>query len=209
MATKLETSLSGFNRALHRISAVSNKTFEEELNRNMLKLCIGAKGVKGLVQLTKKATEDGIRADLARPYRGGRPLSHLLAVQSLKRRGQQITTAAIAQEENKIIQRRVGTRAYMAASWLFSALSLAPHVKGAKLTRMDSIPQKPGGSAAKADAQAATKSRLKCTVFNTAEGAALVGSPAVPRALNQVRRDMEKYTARKMGEAYAKSKATS
>jgi hypothetical protein len=217
LQTKIAVSLKGFREKLKLIAAVSNRTFPDELNKQMLQLVIGAKGSKGLVQLTQKATEARIRADMDRPvtYRlpGGKsitgPLVRVLAAQWLKRQGAHINKAAIDTAAQKIINRRVHfRRAYIAASWLFSAQQLARSVKNSTLTRLSDsdIPQIQGGKAKDSAGKtiAAVPRSLRTVVFNTAIGADKIAQKAIPRALSNAAKDMGKYIAKKWGENYAK-----
>jgi hypothetical protein len=218
LQTKIDVNLRGFDQKLREIAKVSGRTFPEELNKQVLQLVVGAKGSKGLVQLTAKATEARIRADLARPvtYRlpGGRaftgPLSRVLGAQYCKKHGQPLTKVNIRNAEQRIIDVRVAhRRAYIAASWLFSAQRLAQSVKGNTLTRLNDgdIPMDNSGKASESfnKTRAAVMGALRTTVFNTAVGAEKIAAKAIPRALANAQRDMGKYIARKWGEAYARA----
>jgi hypothetical protein len=211
-STRLTVSLAGFQRAVEAIAKAKNSFLPLELNRQMLKVLVGAPGVKGLVHLTLRALESDIRADMARvvtySIRGGTPitarLSRVLAAQALYRQGGHITRAALEVMEKKIIDARVRSRAYMAASWLFSAFDLAKTVPGNTLNRQDNIPmttQARKNKASDADSIPATASRLKVTAFNTARGASKVATRPIPTALNNARLDMIKYLGKKFAKA--------
>jgi hypothetical protein len=207
--TKLEVNLTKFHERMREIQKYSGRTFADELNKQMLQLVIGAKGSRGLVQLTQKATEAQIRADLAKTvtYRflAGKahtgPLSRVLAAQWLRRKGVPITRVTLHNAEQQIIDRRTKfRRAYIAASWLYSAQRLAKSVKGNTLTRLNDgdIPQVKGGKAEDAADKtiAAQESKLRTVVFNTAVGASKIARKAIPRALANATKDMGAYIAR-------------
>lgn len=217
LSKRTEVNLAKFQAKLKEYVRVSKKSFAASLNKQMLQLVVGAKGKKGLVGYTQKATEARIRADLARvvTYRikGAQPftarLSRVLAAQALFRQGIHITRAALDAKEANIIKQRVNhTRAYIAASWLFAAQKIAASVPGNTLNRLgdSDIPRDSKKSAAKAEGKtfAATPSRLSTTVFNTAEGASKIAAKAVPKALAASVRDMEKYIQAELGRALAR-----
>ncbi len=212
--TKLQVSLKGFQQTVAAIAAVKKTLIPDELNAQMLKVLIGAKGAKGgLVQVTKKASAETIRADMSR-HVGKIPMSRALAIKALKKTGAKFTPAQIDALEEKIIAARVRSRAFMAASWLFSAFDLARSVKGANLTRANSVPltteaRREGKKANDADSSPAKPGKDRCTIYNTADGAARVATGPIPRALNNARLDMIKYLGRKFGEQVAKKKGAS
>lgn len=218
LQTRINTNLDGFLAKLKLISEVSKKTLPDQLNKQMLQLIVGAKGSRGLVQLTAKATEARIRSDLAKTvtYRlpGGRAitgrLSRILAAQFLHRRGDKITEGALDGAEAALIKARIQSRAYIAASWLWAAQALAPFVKGNTLSRLrdKDIPLKSDGDAYNAfdKTKAAVPGRLRVSIYNTARGADIIASKAVPRALNNAAKDMAKYIEQEKGKAYARLK---
>lgn len=215
LSKRTEVNLAKFQAKLKEYVRVSKKSFAASLNKQMLQLVVGAKGKKGLVGYTQKATEARIRADLARvvTYRikGAQPftarLSRVLAAQALFRQGIHITRAVLdAKEANVIKQRVVHTRAYIAASWLFAAQKIAASVPGNTLTRLQDIPMDSQKNAAKAEGKtfAATENRLNTTVFNTAIGAMKIAAKSVPKALAASVRDMEKYIQGQWGRDLAR-----
>lgn len=218
LSKRTEVNLAKFQAKLKEYVRVSKKSFAASLNKQMLQLVVGAKGKRGLVGYTQKATEARIRADLARvvTYRiAGRgadkaftaPLSRVLAAQALWAKGIRITRAALdAKEANVIKQRVVHTRAYIAASWLFAAQKIAASVPGNTLTRLQDIPMDSQKNAAKAEGKtfAATWNRLNTTVFNTAIGAMKIAAKSVPKALAASVRDMEKYIQGQWGRDLAR-----
>lgn len=215
LRTRIDVNLTQFFAKVKEIQKISNRTLPDELNKQMLQLIVGAKGSKGLVQLTDKATEARIRADLAKVVTyslpGGRsaaaPLGRLLAAKALRNKGTPRTHANLDAMVKRITDARVNhRRAYIAASWLFAARQLAQSVAGNTLSRMDDIPMNDSGTAAGAfdKTKAAVPKQLKVVIFNTAIGADKVAQKAIPRALGNATRDMAKYIGRKLGEAFAR-----
>jgi len=139
------------------LRSVTKRTAAEELNKQLLQVVIGAKGSNGLVQLTKKATVERIKSDLMQMVnngsRGGKPrtLLHALAADWLRKRGEPITSASLTQTGIAIMKRRIQSRAFIAASWLWSGRELAKHVPTARLERMNDgdIPMNHNGYGAK------------------------------------------------------------
>ncbi len=220
LATRTKVNLEKFQKKLAEYAKVSKRSFADSLNKQMLQLIVGAKGKRGLVHYTQKATEARIRADLARPvtYRikGHQPLtsrlSRVLAAQALFKQGIHITRAALDAKEEKIIGQRVRhTRAYIAASWLFAAQQIAKSVKNNTLTRLNNedIPMDSHKNAARAEqlSRAATVHLLKATIFNTAIGATKIAAKALPKALAASVRDMEKGIQYEAGREFARTKA--
>lgn len=227
---RIEVNLKGFNQKLKQIGQVTSRTLPRELNQQMLQLIVGGKGQKGLVHYTKKATSAQILADLSKNvgYRlpGGQffssRLSRVLAAQWLHKRGDRITRAALDAAEQAIIKQRVKSRAFIAASWLWSARALAPFVPGNTLTRLNEsdLPTWDGGRAKDAfgKTQAAKENNIRTIIFNTAgragknrrgtpEGAIAVARKAIPKALASASRSMGKYIAKKWGEEWARLQA--
>jgi len=219
LKTRIEAKLGEFQKTLNDYVAVSNKTFAEALNFQMLKVVVGGKGVNGLVQLTQKTTAARIRADLARPVirrlKGGKvftgTLGEAIAAKFMHEKGIPITVAGLAHTLARLIEFRTEkSRAFVAASWLWAARELSKHVKGNTLTKIRDesyIPMIPGGTASEAERKghSAIPGRLSVTVFNTS-GVDKVASKAVPRALGNIKRDIGKDVARRQGEAWAREK---
>jgi len=206
LKTRIEGKLAVFERRLKQYVEVGRKTMPNALNKQVLQVIVGGKGQRGLVQITQKATESRIRADLARvvTYRieGHQPitsrLSRVLAAQALFKKGIHITRAALDAKEQSIINQRVKhTRAYIAASWLFAAQKLAQYVPNNTLNRLNDsdIPRDSQKNAARAQqlTTAASQQILQVVVFNTAIGASKIAAKALPKALSNAARSMGKY----------------
>lgn len=196
------------------------------LNHRMLQVAVGSgDGAKfpGLVHTTQKATEARIRADLDKVVDGKRGLKliTLLALGWLKGRSVlfKMDDSIVKATEELITKARIRSRAFIAASWLFSARELAKHVPGAKFDRMHKSPDdmeltERGHVARTARAVPARPGSNKffCALYNTApshphnvhrgtsDGAARVAKAGKTRALNAQIRDMRDYIRRKMKE---------
>lgn len=218
--------LSRFHAALARMMDVPKKHGPDVLNKSVLQVVVGSGGNKGLVQLTRKATEQRIREDLSRMVtnvgrRGGShsvPLVVLLATQWLTERGERPAAGAIrpgsseAQDwRNKVSQAcqritaaRIQSRAFIAAGWLWAAAELAPKVPGNTLSRLmgsKHLPLKSGGEAARSFAIAAHTGRLFAGVFNTSSGAGIICTAGVIQlAVNGETNNLRQYFLRGLGD---------
>ena len=144
----------------------------------------------------------------------GKPRVVGLAIAWLAKRGEQISTGSLDRVIALIMQARIKSRAFIAASWLHSAQKLAHYVPDHTLTRLTDgdVPMYYAGHAGKtARADHATENMriFRAAVYNTApshpinvrdggsDGAAKVAKKAINRALGnaiklaaKVRRDM-------------------
>lgn len=224
--TRLTAKLNEFNGTMATLRAVTKRTASEELNKQLLQLVIGAKGSKGLVQLTKKATVERITADMSKLVnngsRGGktRTLGQMLGILLLKKRGEAITAASIDSAAAAILKARIQSRAFIAASWLLSGRELAKHVPSARLDRMGDgdIPVRHGGyveKTARAIPATLNQNVFTASVFNTSPshpnntqggksaGAEKVARAGMNRALGNAIRDMKKKIQYELGKQYA------
>jgi hypothetical protein len=165
------------------------------LNKSVLKVALGSKGSQGLVQMTKKALKGKIERDLKRNQLGIK-----LAVRWLKSQGIKPTRAEIAKAYDRILKKRIISRAYIVAGWLFSAAKLAASTPGARLTRLGDASKWEGGSAKDSFARPATAKSLLSGIFNTSRGAGSVSPDAlVQQAVNNATEDNAVYLRRKFG----------
>lgn len=219
--------LSAFTRAMQKMTELPNKLGPEILNANVLKVAIGAKGASGLVQITQKATEARIRSDMsqivptqwdsksgrARRTYGSAPRIIAMAAKWLSKRGIRPRNGSWAEMEAyrqevsracaQILAARIQSRAYIAAGWLWAARALAPHVKGARLTRLSerNMPTRADGSASESYAKIASAGNLLAGLFNTSRGAGSVCPDSVVQiAVNNATEDMLVYLREKFGE---------
>lgn len=223
--------LTRFHAALARMMDVPKKHGPDVLNKSVLQVVVGSGGNKGLVQLTRKATEQRIREDLSRMVtsvgkRGGShsvPLVVLLATQWLTERGERPAPGAIrpgsseAQDwRNKVshacqrvIAARIQSRAFIAAGWLWAAAELAPKVPGNTLSRLmgsKNLPLKSGGEAARSFAIAAHTGKLFAGVYNTSSGAGVICTTGVIQlAVNGETNNLRQYFLRGLGDGIKKA----
>lgn len=148
---KIEADLKAFRAELRRKMMYTKQSEAAALNDATLKVLIGAKGVKGAVQLTPKATTARIKRDLGRKYpvfdsrsasrakagaRKGRvnpgrqvKLLFILAAKALKKRGVKGVSFAqwrmeVAMMSEAIFKARDQSRAFLAAGWLLAVLHI-------------------------------------------------------------------------------------
>lgn len=230
MTSRTKVKLDTFNKVLSALARVKDKSYADLVNKHLLQVVVGAKGesgrtVHGLVHLTKKTTEQRILSDMKRPT--GHPpieMAFALAIQSLTKRGEQISTGSIQRVANLIVQARIKSRAFIAASWLHSARKLAPFVPGHTLTRLmdGKIPMYYGGHAdrtARAIPAREGQKIFTATVYNTSpshpnnvrdggsDGAAKVARAAINRALGNAILDMRKGILIANGQMEARARA--
>lgn len=228
MSSRAQVKLDTFNKVLSALAKVKNKGYADLVNKHLLQVVVGAKGesgraVHGLVHLTKKATEARIVADMEQVV-NGKPRVVGLAIAWLAKRGDQINAERIKWAVGKIIQARIISRAFIAASWLHSAQKLAPFVPGHTLTRLTDakVPMyynAHAGRTARADPATENMKVFKATVYNTSpshpfnvrkgtgDGAAKVAKAAINRALGNAIRDMRRGIAIENGRLEARARA--
>lgn len=202
MGAKFDTSK--IKEAIQAMRQIPKKEGPGVLNKSILQVAIGSGSAKGLVQLTKKATEARIREDMAQMVtavgkRGGAhsaPRVVLLAVRWL-RNTQGITgprswskddqlywRSKISETCDAIIKSRVKSRAFIAAGWLWAARDIAPKVKGVNLNRLEpkNLPTISNGMAADSYARAAYSESLFAGIYNTSKGCDVVCTSNVLQA---------------------------
>jgi len=155
----------------------------DAMNKNAIKTLIGAKGVKGAVQLTPKATRARIRSDLGKTYSvDGRAvkLVFLLASKELKRQGigkgmsRETWRATVAATAELIFKRRDASRAFIAAGWLNAVRDLGRTSQTGNrwgdgtTKKVRGVQVKPGGAASKSFGIPATPSRVTFLAVNAA-----------------------------------------
>jgi hypothetical protein len=181
--------LTFLNTAINKMREIPKKVGKDVVNKSALQITIGSGSAKGLVQLTKKATEARIRKDLGKmvSYKGRKRGSRsvrliiLLATRALVKRKEKPTRMAVYSEGLRIIKARIQSRAYIAAGWLAAAKDMAAKVPGHGLNRLEprNIPTRDDASAAESFAIAATQGRLVAGIFNTSRGAGIICPPSV------------------------------
>lgn len=200
----MTVNMSGLMRAIAEKERVSRYTEAECINMAAKTIVLGSSNGKGLVQLTRKATAERIKADMhqmvtARTHKGGPqrqftsdyrfstiPRIIALAARWLVKRGEQPRNGSRAEMDawrsrissacTTIMNARIRSRAYVAAGWLWAGRDLAKFVPGQKLTRMGdgNMPVRDDGTAAQSYALAATGNNPVARVYNTSRGAGVV-----------------------------------
>ena len=219
---------SGLQKALKQKVALSNlkKTpLQDIANDAVMKILVGSGTEKsGLVHLTRKATEERIKADMTEGvvgYAGKgarrrvvvRPRIHWLALSWMKGRGLPFSKEQLKETMKAILKMRIKSRAYIAAGWLWSARDLWTKSPGMqkkhKFTRLEqrNIPMVDAaskGTAAQSFAVPAvvgSGGRFTCTVTNTSRGGDTVGMENVQGAINGAMRDIQVYLNTKVKNA--------
>lgn len=201
-----------------RVRVDVKRTSAEIVNKCSAQILIGAKGVKGAVHLTPKATEAGIRRDLGRKYHAwtfeGKShavkLIYIMASKKLKKMGRRFISfdwwnMMVREESLKIWQARNSSRAFLAAGWL-------PAVRDLGYTKHRALGghQRAGGRASRGGATRATPGNLTSVIFNAAvekQGggddprAYTIADQALQVAVALAIKDLEKYVVRKETEA--------
>ena len=191
-----------------RLIAAINKAREvpanygpDVTNKSALKVVIGSKGSKGLVQLTQRATKERIEADLLEGKRGIK-----VTMVWLKKKGIPRTRQAISEGYKKILAFRFRSRGSIVAGWLASALKLAQKTPGAKLTRLNpkGVEKFESGEASRSYEKLATPASLSSGLFNVSDGAGIICDDALmQQAVDAALADNLVYIKRKFGAAVA------
>lgn len=226
MAAKIDTSK--IKAAIQEMRMIPKKEGPDVLNKSILQVAIGSGSGKGLVQLTKKATQERIQEDMMQivTTTGKRGGSHsaarvvVLAAQWLRDK-QGITgpkswkpddqlywRSQISAACEKIIKARVKSRAFIAAGWLWAAKDIAPKVKGAKLSRMEpkNVPMLSGGEAADSYGREAQPQSLFAGVYNAAKGTEVICTSGVLQsALDGEARNIHQYLVQAFHKAIKQS----
>ena len=174
-----------FRRALKQYQQASNKTFSEVINKKAKDVALRS------VQFTPKARLNKIRKYEPNGRSYARKILHARATMGT-RLGKAKKGEGNKPLAEKLYKSRLQSRGYIAAGWIKAARDLgAPPPRGiAKLQK--------GGRANKGKAIKATPAKLFCDIFNMSIGAETVGLEPLKRALDFVRKDMQKYIDRKM-----------
>jgi hypothetical protein len=213
---------SGLNKALSQKVQISRTPIVDIVQDAAMKVLIGTGTGEGLVQLTRKATKEQIKADLNKPVAGTigkpsrprgrtitRPLLFWLALNVLKRTGAGYVPEIVKQTMAAILKMRIASRAYIAAGWLHCARDLhekSPYLqKKHKLTRlkarnMPMVDKAESGSAANSFATPVKVNGYTASIVltNTSRGGGTVGIEFVQQALNNATQDVMEYVDKKV-----------
>lgn len=214
---QIKYDFSGLNKALAQKVQLSRTPVVDIVQDAAMKVLIGTGTGEGLVQLTRKATKEQIKADLNKPVAGTigkpsrprgrtitRPLLFWLALNVLKRTGAGYVPEIVKQTMAAILKMRIASRAYIAAGWLHCARDLhekSPYLqKKHKLTRlkarnMPMVDKAESGSAANSFATPVKVNGYTASIVltNTSRGGGTVGIEFVQQALNNATQDVMEY----------------
>ena len=206
-------------KALAQKIRLSKTPVPEILDDAALKVLVGSGTGDGLVQLTRKATKERIKADLSKPVAGKlgkgsgrtitRPLLFWLALNAMKRTGAGYLPELVKQTMAAILKLRIASRAYIAAGWLWCARDLHEKSPGLqkkhKFTRlkarnMPMVDKASRGTAANSFAIPAHTIGNRCvvTLYNTSRGGDTVGMEFVQQAINNATKDVQAYIDNKV-----------
>ena len=218
MNIQIDVNTAKFAQTLERVVAAGKKTFADDMNRRVAQVLIGAKGFKGAVHFTRKATKGRIKRDLRKKYparqaRGGTkpvPLMIIKASQTLKQKGISKGLgaagwrAAVSRASQRLEKRRDASRAFLAAGWIKCAGDLGVKIK----TRL-SKQLFANGRASKSVAFRATMRNLEVRAYNSAADEGTTAGAIIHEGLNagiaEQIRDMELYLQRKAEKAMSKT----
>lgn len=169
--------------ALKFVERTAGRPISQSINRAGKTFAIGAKGVKGAMQLTPKADKGAIRKLSDDELRGA-------AIKRLKAKGQDITKASIQSAIKKERARRVRASGYTAfVGWSNAARAFG--AKGVKGVTPSTKKEARHGKGSKA-----TPERLVAQLINTAPAIESIGVEATQQALNNTAADLVVYGTR-------------
>tara|TARA_R110000868_G_scaffold178192_2_gene417744 strand:- start:4150 stop:4860 length:711 start_codon:yes stop_codon:yes gene_type:complete len=210
---------SGLNKALAQKVQLSRTPVVDIVQDAAMKVLIGTGTGEGLVQLTRKATKERIKADMNVPVSGKigsgsgrtitRPRLFWLALQWMKQNGRTFSKDTVREVMSVILKMRIKSRAYIAAGWLFCARELhekSPYLqKKHKLTRLKArniptVDKNEGGTAANSFATPVRVNGYTASIVltNTSRGGGTVGMEFVQQALNNATKDVLQYVDKKL-----------
>jgi hypothetical protein len=183
------------NSSLRVYMQVTSRTEAEVLNKTIKDVGFRA------AQFTKKVTPEEIERDLRRDQIGIK-----LAVKQMRKTGETITRARVAQRARQLFARKKKRRGFARSGWLAALLSLGFAVRGARVSDIQSNLTALGGG------KLANAGRLIGLLENRVYGRiAALGRPAAQRtmrmmenalqaAVNFVARDRRQYAEKKLTE---------
>jgi negative regulator of replication initiation len=189
----MKMEIDSFVNALNLVEKATGKDAADILNRAMLHVVIGGKGVEGAIQLTPRADAAKIRAvnikDVAK-----------VVMARLRRKGRKVSAK---QRDNMIrweYMRRLKAVGYTAGpGWNNAAKSLGGR----------GVRTQPGFAKSQArfgNARKATPTNLIAEAVNTAPAAEEIGFAPLEKALGNVAADLVEYGTKKLQEQFDKVK---
>ena len=220
------TNLAEFKNTVQRLAKEAKKEHADVLNKNSIKVLIGAKGVKGAVQLTPKATKARIRRDLNRKLTswalgGGTHQAKLLFMEASKllvKQGRRLKgmtlkewNTLVAATAQRIAAARDASRAYLAAGWLNCVRDLGrtrrTDAPAGQQRSIRGVQVKEGGRAAKSYGIGATPNRLRTFAINMAANgpkAEAIVEKALQQGVVNAIADMNKYLKERLERIHKK-----
>jgi hypothetical protein len=176
---------SAFSNAIEFVQRATGRVASESLNRGARTVVIGAKGVKGAMQLTPKASKARIQAVSDRQLRG----------YVIRKAGRRMTRQEIDEAVKKERKRRKAAAGYTAfAGWSNAAKAFGG--KGVRGVTSSTKKLARYGTGTKA-----TPAKLIAELLNTAPAAEDIGTEALQTAVNNAAADLVAYGTRKLQEA--------
>lgn len=214
----VEYDFSGLNKALSQRIQLPRTDIPGVVQDAALKVLVGSGTGEGLVQLTRKATKERIKADMDKPVAGKigsgsgrtivRPRLFWLSLQWMKQNGRTFSKETVKEVMSAILKMRIKSRAYIAAGWLWCARDLhekSPYLQKKhsftrlKARNMPMVDKSEGGTAAQSFSVTYIGDK-QCSVklFNTSRGGDTVGMEFVQQSLNNAALDVQKYLDNKV-----------
>lgn len=191
----LSLDTSNFVNAVLEVERVTGRSCAESINRAGLTAIIGAKGRKGAMQLTPKASKSKIDSVTDRQLRGA-------VLSRAKKKGEKLTS----QEIDKRVKRERASRRRAAGYTAFAGWNNAAKAFGGK--GLNGVDDKRFGKseARHGVGSKASASNLVAEMVNTAPMAETIGFDALQQGLDNAAEDLEEYATRKMQETFDKAK---
>lgn len=166
-----------FARAMRQYTELSKKEVAEAINKKAKDVAIRA------IKYTPRADKAAIEAQLR---------ANGLVYKIIKKTG--LTRKQIKAKAERTIRLRKRGVGYIRAGWYKAAQAFG--ARGGKV--------RPGKLADKGTGKRATPSKTEAVMNNYTAGASVVGGMALARAMEEVRKDMMVYIARKLSERWGK-----
>jgi hypothetical protein len=171
-----------FAKTMREYQRLSKREAADALNKKAKDVAIRT------ISRTPKADKGAIEASLRGPGRGGGTLVYRL----FQHKG--MTRMMADDQAKRFIKARQASIAYIRAGWYKAA-----QMFGARGGRV-----RPGGLAEKGSGTKATPGNLTAILENKTVGAEKISGPALSKAMDEVRKDMLVYIARKLREGWGK-----
>ena len=181
-----------FARTMREYQRLSSKEAADALNKKAKDVLLGNSkaGVTGVIKRTPKADKAAIESQLRGPGRDGGQLVFRL----FNHKG--MTRMMADDQAKRFIRARQAAVAYIKAGWYKAAQAFGG--RGGKV--------RAGGLAEQGRGTKASPGNLTAILENKTVGAEKVSGPALARAMDEVRKDMLVYIARKLRQGWGKGR---